>query len=213
MNYNQELKRWREERDVTIDSQKLGLVSNLLEEITEVSRAQDLDGVVDGLLDYSVFLANALEGIDLDQELTEDEKKEVETKKTKYKDLDELALMLYKDYFISKLMDGVKSASFIANKRMIPIIEAKVDLPKNNEEMKEELKKLEDKHLRFLNSLYRLIKASIIIAGYDFDKAFNEVFKAIHSRKGKWDDKINKFVKDPNQSDRYEPNYENAKIK
>ena len=42
MSYNQELKRWREERDVTIDSQKLGLVSNLLEEITEVSRAQDL---------------------------------------------------------------------------------------------------------------------------------------------------------------------------
>lgn len=213
MSYNQELKRWREERDVTIDSQKLGLVSNLLEEITEVSRAQDLDGVVDGLLDYSVFLANALEGIDLDQELTEDEKKEVDTKKTKYKNLDELALMLYKDYFISKLMDGVKSASFIANKRMIPIIEAKLDMPKNNEEMKEELKKLEDKHLRFLNSLYRLIKASIIIAGYDFDKAFNEVFKAIHSRKGKWDNKINKFVKDPNQIDRYEPNYENAKIK
>ena len=213
MSYNQELKRWREERDVTIDSQKLGLVSNLLEEITEISRAQDLDGVVDGLLDYSVFLTNALEGIDLDQKLTEDEMKEVETKKTKYKDLDELALMLYKDYFVSKLMDGVKSASFIANKRMIPIIEAKLDMPKNNEEMKEELKKLEDKHLRFLNSLYRLIKASIIIAGYDFDKAFNEVFKAIHSRKGKWDDKINKFVKDPNQSDRYEPNYENAKIK
>jgi len=213
MNYNQELKKWREERDVTIDSQKLGLVSNLLEEITEVSRAQDLDGVVDGLLDYSVFLANALEGIDLDQELTADEQKEVETKKTKYKDLDELTLKLYKDYFISKLMDGVKSASFIANKRMIPIIEAKLDMPKNNEEMKEELKKLEDKHLRFLNSLYRLIKAAIIIAGYDFDKAFNEVFKAIHSRKGKWDDKISKFVKDPNQSDRYEPNYENAKIK
>ena len=213
MNYNQELKKWREERDVTIDSQKRGLVSNLLEEITEVSRAQDLDGVVDGLLDYSVFLANALEGIDLDQELTEDEQKEVKTKKTKYKDLDELTLMLYKDYFISKLMDGVKSASFIANKRMIPIIEAKLDMPKNNEEMKEELKKLEDKHLRFLNSLYRLIKASVIIAGYDFDKAFNEVFKAIHSRKGKWDDKISKFVKDPNQSDRYEPNYENAKIK
>lgn len=213
MNYNQELKKWREERDVTIDSQKLGLVSNLLEEITEVSRAQDLDGVVDGLLDYSVFLANALEGIDLDQELTEDEMKEVETKKTKYKDLDDLTLMLYKDYFISKLMDGVKSASFIANKRMIPIIEAKLDMPKNNEEMKEELKKLEDKHLRFLNSLYRLIKASVIIAGYDFDKAFNEVFKAIHSRKGKWDNKISKFVKDPNQSDRYEPNYENAKIK
>ena len=213
MSYNQELKRWREERDVTIDSQKLGLVSNLLEEITEVSRAQNLDGVVDGLLDYSVFLANALEGIDLEQELTEDEKKEVDTKKTKYKDLDELALMLYKDYFISKLMDGVKSASFIANKRMIPIIEAKLNMPKNNEEMKEELKKLEDKHIRFLNSLYRLIKASVIIAGYDFDKAFNEVFKAIHSRKGKWDDKINKFVKDPNQIDRYEPNYENAKIK
>lgn len=213
MSYNQELKKWREERDVTIDSQKLGLVSNLLEEITEVSRAQDLDGVVDGLLDYSVFLANALEGIDLDQELTADEQKEVDTKKTKYKDLDELTLMLYKDYFVSKLMDGVKSASFIANKRMIPIIEAKLDMPKNNEEMKEELKKLEDKHLRFLNSLYRLIKAAIIIAGYDFDKAFNKVFKAIHSRKGKWNDKINKFVKDPNQSDRYEPNYENAKIK
>nr|DAN55963.1 MAG TPA: hypothetical protein [Caudoviricetes sp.] len=213
MNYNQELKKWREERDITIDSQKRGLVSNLLEEITEVSRAQDLDGVVDGLLDYSVFLANALEGIDLDQELTEDEKKEVETKKTKYKDLDDLTLMLYKDYFISKLMDGVKSASFIANKRMIPIIETKLDMPKNNEEMKEELKKLEDKHLRFLNSLYRLIKASIMIAGYDFDKAFNEVFKAIHSRKGKWDNKISKFVKDPNQTDRYEPNYENAKIK
>ena len=61
--------------------------------------------------------------------------------------------------------------------------------------------------------LFRLIKSAVMIAGYDFDKAMDEVFKAINSRKGKWNYTLQKFEKDPEQIDRYEPNYKNAKIK
>ena len=203
MSYNEELKRWREERDITVESQKPGLLGNLLEETMEVARAKNLDGVVDGLLDYSVYLANALEEINLDQDLTEEEAKEVETKKRKFKELDDQALVMYKNYFLFKLMDGIKSASLVVTKDLVPV-------PK---EAEEKIKLDTNIHIAYLNSLFRLIKSAIMIAGYDFDKAFKETFKAIHSRKGKWSTVLNKFEKDKDQLDRYEPNYDNAKIK
>ena len=197
MSFNEELKKWRKERDITVKSQKPGLVGNLLEEITEIARAKNLDDVVDGILDYSVYLANAIEEVSLDQELLPEELEEINNKKTKYKDLDEKALTIYKNYFVFRLMDGVKSRDLL-------------EVSKEHEEQMETEIKI---HLGFLNSLFRLIKSAVIIAGYDFDKAFNEVFKAIHSRKGKWSHTLNKFEKDKEQTDRYEPNYENAKIR
>lgn len=214
MNYNQELEKWREARGITPYSQYPGLVGNLLEEVTELMRAKNLDGVVDALLDYSVFLANAMPMlIDLDQELNEEEMKEVEAKKKPYADLDTPSLNCYKNYLMFKLLDGVKSASFLTGQDITSIFALQKKIDNNEEKMMDEINKCNDSHIRYLNSLYRLIKASIMVAGYDFDKAFEEVFKAIHSRKGHWDDKINKFVKDPDQPDRYEPNYEHTKIR
>jgi hypothetical protein len=203
MSFNEELKKWREERNITVKSQKPGLVGNLLEEVTEIARAKNLDDVVDGILDYSVYLANAIEEVSLDQELLPEELEEINNKKTKYKDLDEKALTIYKNYFVFRLMDGVKSASFVVTRDLLEVSK------EYEEQMETEIKI----HLGFLNSLFRLIKSAVIIAGYDFDKAFNEVFKAIHSRKGKWSHTLNKFEKDKEQTDRYEPNYENAKIR
>lgn len=201
MSYKEQLQKWREDRDITIESQKPGLLGNLLEETTEVARAKCLDEIIDGILDYSVYLANAIEEVDLDQELSPEELREVESKRSKHKDLDENALIVYKNFFLFKLMDGVKSASFVITKDLIAMTH------------KNDISKEINMHVSYLNSLFRLIKSAVMIAGYDFDKAMNEVFKAINSRKGKWNYTLQKFEKDPNQIDRYEPNYENAKIK
>lgn len=201
MTYKEQLQKWREARDITIESQKPGLLGNLLEETTEVARAKCLDEIVDGILDYSVYLANAIEEVDLDQELSTEELREVERKRSKHKDLDENALIVYKNFFLFKLMDGVKSASFVITKDLISMTH------------KNDISKEINMHVGYLNSLFRLIKSAVMIAGYDFDKAMEEVFKAINSRKGKWNYTLQKFEKDPDQIDRYEPNYENAKIK
>lgn len=201
MSYKEQLQKWREARDITIESQKPGLLGNLLEETTEVARAKCLDEVIDGILDYSVYLANAIEEVDLDQELSIEEMREVERKRSKHKDLDDSALIVYKNFFLFKLMDGVKSASFVITKDLIAMTH------------KNDISKEINMHVSYLNSLFRLIKSAVMIAGYDFDKAMEEVFKAINSRKGKWNYTLQKFEKDPEQIDRYEPNYENAKIK
>ena len=79
MSYKEQLQKWREDRDITIESQKPGLLGNLLEETTEVARAKCLDEIIDGILDYSVYLANAIEEVDLDQELSPEELREVES--------------------------------------------------------------------------------------------------------------------------------------
>ena len=75
--FNNELKVWREARDITIASQRPGLVGNLLEETTELARGKDMNDVVDAMLDYFVYAANAIEGIDLNQELLEKELEEL----------------------------------------------------------------------------------------------------------------------------------------
>lgn len=52
---------WREERQLTIKSQKEGLISNILEELTEFSRAKDAHDYIDALCDISVFLLNTID--------------------------------------------------------------------------------------------------------------------------------------------------------
>ena len=80
MNFKEELAKWREERSITLESQLPGLTSNLLEEVTELSRATELVDVIDAMLDYNVFLANAIEGIDIDPVLDPEILKEIEEK-------------------------------------------------------------------------------------------------------------------------------------
>lgn len=192
MNFKEELTKWREERSITLDSQLPGLTSNLLEEVTELSRATELVDVIDAMLDYNVFLANAIEGIDIDPILDPEIVKEIEEKHKKLSVMTNEDLALYKKSLISLLLEGIRASIAIS-------------MPNIKQEHI-------DSFTEYLNGIIINIKSSITLLNYDYAKCLEEVMKAIHTRKGHWDSTISKFVKDKVQPDRYEPDYTNCKL-
>lgn len=192
MNFKEELAKWREERSITLDSQLPGLTSNLLEEVTELSRATELVDIIDAMLDYNVFLANAIEGINIDPILDPEILKEIEEKHKKLSVMTNEDLALYKKSLISLLLEGIRASIAIT-------------MPNIKQEHI-------DSFTEYLNGIIINIKSSITLLNYDYEKCLEEVMKAIHTRKGHWDSTISKFVKDKVQPDRYEPDYTNCKL-
>lgn len=192
MNFKEELAKWREERSITLESQLPGLTSNLLEEVTELSRATELVDVIDAMLDYNVFLANAIEGIEIDPILDPEIVKEIEEKHKKLSVMTNEDLALYKKSLISLLLEGIRASIAIT-------------MPNIKQEHI-------DSFTEYLNGIIINIKSSITLLNYDYAKCLEEVMKAIHTRKGHWDSTISKFVKDKVQPDRYEPDYTNCKL-
>lgn len=192
MDFKEELAKWREERSITLESQLPGLTSNLLEEVTELSRATELVDVIDAMLDYNVFLANAIEGIDIDPILDPEIVKEIEEKHKKLSVMTNEDLALYKKSLISLLLEGIRASIAIT-------------MPNIKQEHI-------DSFTEYLNGIIINIKSSITLLNYDYAKCLEEVIKAIHTRKGHWDSTISKFVKDKVQPDRYEPDYTNCKL-
>lgn len=192
MNFKEELAKWREERSITLDSQLPGLTSNLLEEVTELSRATELVDIIDAMLDYNVFLANAIEGIEIDPILDPEILKEIEEKHKKLSVMTNEDLALYKKSLISLLLEGIRASIAIT-------------MPNIKQEHI-------DSFTEYLNGIIINIKSSITLLNYDYAKCLEEVMKAIHTRKGHWDSTISKFVKDKVQPDRYEPDYTNCKL-
>ena len=192
MNFKEELAKWREERSITLESQLPGLTSNLLEEVTELSRATELVDIIDAMLDYNVFLANAIEGIDIDPILDPEILKEIEEKHKKLSVMTKEDLALYKKSLISLLLEGIRASIAIS-------------MPNIKQEHI-------DSFTEYLNCIIINIKSSITLLNYDYAKCLEEVMKAIHTRKGHWDSTICKFVKDKVQPDRYEPDYTNCKL-
>ena len=192
MNFKEELAKWREERSITLESQLPGLTSNLLEEVTELSRATELVDVIDAMLDYNVFLANAIEGINIDPILDPEILKEIEEKHKKLSVMTNEDLALYKKSLISLLLEGIRASIAIT-------------MPNIKQEHI-------DSFTEYLNGIIINIKSSITLLNYDYAKCLEEVMKAIHTRKGHWDSTICKFVKDKVQPDRYEPDYTNCKL-
>lgn len=192
MNFKEELAKYREKRSITLESQLPGLTSNLLEEVTELSRATELVDVIDAMLDYNVFLANAIEGIDIDPVLDPEILKEIEEKHKKLSVMTNEDLALYKKSLISLLLEGIRASIAIT-------------MPNIKQEHI-------DSFTEYLNGIIINIKSSITLLNYDYAKCLEEVMKAIHTRKGHWDSTISKFVKDKVQPDRYEPDYTNCKL-
>ena len=192
MDFKEELTKWREERSITLDSQRPGLTSNLLEEVTELSRATELVDIIDAMLDYNVFLANAIEGIVIDPILDPEILKEIEEKHKKLSVMTQEDLALYKKSLISLLLEGIRASIAIT-------------MPNIKQEHI-------DSFTEYLNGIIINIKSSITLLNYDYAKCLEEVMKAIHTRKGRWDATICKFVKDKIQPDRYEPDYTNCKL-
>lgn len=192
MNFKEELAKYREKRSITLESQLPGLTSNLLEEVTELSRATELVDIIDAMLDYNVFLANAIEGIDIDPILDPEILKEIEEKHKKLSVMTNEDLALYKKSLISLLLEGIRASIAIS-------------MPNIKQEHI-------DSFTEYLNGIIINIKSSITLLNYDYAKCLEEVIKAIHTRKGHWDSTICKFVKDKVQPDRYEPDYTNCKL-
>jgi len=192
MNFKEELAKYREKRSITLESQLPGLTSNLLEEVTELSRATELVDVIDAMLDYNVFLANAIEGIDIDPILDPEILKEIEEKHKKLSVMTNEDLAIYKKSLISLLLEGIRASIAIT-------------MPNIKQEHI-------DSFTEYLNGIIINIKSSITLLNYDYAKCLEEVMKAIHTRKGHWDSTICKFVKDKVQPDRYEPDYTNCKL-
>ena len=192
MNFKEELAKYREKRSITLESQLPGLTSNLLEEVTELSRATELVDIIDAMLDYNVFLANAIEGIDIDPVLDPEILKEIEEKHKKLSVMTNEDLALYKKSLISPLLEGIRASIAIT-------------MPNIKQEHI-------DSFTEYLNGIIINIKSSITLLNYDYAKCLEEVMKAIHTRKGHWDSTISKFVKDKVQPDRYEPDYTNCKL-
>lgn len=192
MNFKEELAKYREKRSITLESQLPGLTSNLLEEVTELSRATELVDVIDAMLDYNVFLANAIEGIEIDPVLDPEILKEIEEKHKKLSVMTQEDLALYKKSIISLLLEGIRASIAIS-------------MPNIKQEHI-------DSFTEYLNGIIINIKSSITLLNYDYAKCLEEVMKAIHTRKGHWDSTISKFVKDKVQPDRYEPDYTNCKL-
>jgi len=192
MNFKEELAKYREKRSITLESQLPGLTSNLLEEVTELSRATELVDVIDAMLDYNVFLANAIEGINIDPILDPEILKEIEEKHKKLSVMTNEDLALYKKSLISLLLEGIRASIAIT-------------MPNIKQEHI-------DSFTEYLNGIIINIKSSITLLNYDYAKCLEEVMKAIHTRKGHWDSTICKFVKDKVQPDRYEPDYTNCKL-
>lgn len=192
MNFKEELAKYREKRSITLESQLPGLTSNLLEEVTELSRATELVDIIDAMLDYNVFLANAIEGIDIDPILDPEILKEIEEKHKKLPIMTNEDLALYKKSLISLLLEGIRASIAIS-------------MPNIKQEHI-------DSFTEYLNGIIINIKSSITLLNYDYAKCLEEVMKAIHTRKGHWDSTISKFVKDKVQPDRYEPDYTNCKL-
>lgn len=192
MNFKEELAKYREKRSITLESQLPGLTSNLLEEVTELSRATELVDVIDAMLDYNVFLANAIEGIEIDPILDPEIVKEIEEKHKKLSVMTSEDLALYKKSLISLLLEGIRASIAIT-------------MPNIKQEHI-------DSFTEYLNGIIINIKSSITLLNYDYAKCLEEVMKAIHTRKGHWDSTISKFVKDKVQPDRYEPDYTNCKL-
>ena len=65
------LKLWRSERNLTPMKAEPGLIGNLMEEATEVARAKTLEDVVDGILDYLVYLTNVIPEVEMDAKIPE----------------------------------------------------------------------------------------------------------------------------------------------
>jgi len=192
MDFKEELAKYREKRSITLESQLPGLTSNLLEEVTELSRATELVDVIDAMLDYNVFLANAIEGIEIDPILDPEIVKEIEEKHKKLSVMTNEDLALYKKSLISLLLEGIRASIAIT-------------MPNIKQEHI-------DSFTEYLNGIIINIKSSITLLNYDYAKCLEEVMKAIHTRKGHWDSTISKFVKDKVQPDRYEPDYTNCKL-
>lgn len=195
------LKLWRSERNLTPMKAEPGLIGNLMEEATEVARAKTLEDVVDGILDYLVYLTNVIPEVEMDAKIPE-------------RDL--LAILQAPNMEFAK---EVKDRMFEAEHELIGkykivhfLNEFTNSVAIYLSQRKDTTRTLGEYFLDSFNNNVLFLYGIIKVLGYDYEQCIQECLKAIHSRKGSWDDNLQKFVKDPDQTDVYKPDYKQFQL-
>lgn len=195
------LKLWRSERNLTPMKAEPGLIGNLMEEATEVARAKTLEDVIDGILDYLVYLTNVIPEVEMDAKIPE-------------RDL--LAILQAPNMEFAK---EVKDRMFEAEHELIGkykivhfLNEFTNSVAIYLSQRKDTTRTLGEYFLDSFNHNVLFLYGIIKVLGYDYKQCIQECLKAIHSRKGSWDDNLQKFVKDPNQTDVYKPDYKQFQL-
>ena len=195
------LKLWRSERNLTPMKAEPGLIGNLMEEATEVARAKTLEDVIDGILDYLVYLTNVIPEVEMDAKIPE-------------RDL--LAILQAPNMEFAK--EG-KDRMFEAEHELIGkykivhfLNEFTNSVAIYLSQRKDTTRTLGEYFLDSFNHNVLFLYGIIKVLGYDYEQCIQECLKAIRSRKGSWDDNLQKFVKDPNQTDVYKPDYKQFQL-
>lgn len=195
------LKLWRSERNLTPMKAEPGLIGNLMEEATEVARAKTLEDVIDGILDYLVYLTNVIPEVEMDAKIPE-------------RDL--LAILQAPNMEFAK---EVKDRMFEAEHELIGkykivhfLNEFTNSVAIYLSQRKDTTRTLGEYFLDSFNHNVLFLYGIIKVLGYDYEQCILECLKAIHSRKGSWSDELQKFVKDPNQTDVYKPDYKQFQL-
>lgn len=179
---NDELVRWMEERNMTYEIQQKGIVSNLLEETMELSRANTVEEMIDALCDFLIYSATALPSIDITVE-----------------DVSECVGLVNNDMLLTP--DNIEPIRGYAIDELCQAIRTlvtiKFDLFEDYDNSTSLLsnQQLEDIRREYTHNVHVVI-GIIEILGYDYNKCLSETLKEIHSRKGSYDPTIKKFVKE-----------------
>lgn len=163
------LKKFKEERKLSSEMQLDGLLANILEELTEYTRAQNVLDKVDALCDIIVFILNATKYTDINNESEND-----------LIDNFQSFLPIRKSEFDFRDTELAKSSINTAQ----ALIEAKSD-------------KFFSEHiiLELVNELILDCVMRINELNYSPYNCTMETIKEISSRRGEWNDNIKKFVK------------------
>lgn len=198
------LQKFREDRLLTFEKQAKGYIKNINEEFSEFLIAvknNDVNEVIDALCDLTVFTLNQIQ--------TSNPEK-LEYILTGYERVNEYLKLLYPSDISNE--EKIKNVERFIEKSIFKFLDMVVD--------SEVLDKTEADNLSiFICSYYMGIGSwlsAIEYLGYDSYIAMNETLKEIHSRIGKYDETLGKWVKDTSEEAKskwYKADYSKALYK
>lgn len=162
------LKKWREDRHLTIEAQRAGLIANITEELTEYKRATTDYDRIDALCDMAVFLINTLD------ENTEE------------------AVRTYYNQEIERFKISRVEFVGLISYGYTPLVQVISDQERDYYSVDE----WDWERVAFDIAVF-IILIENMIEQYDipFLSALDETIKEINSREGEYDDSQKKFIK------------------
>lgn len=175
------LRAWKDERKLSVESQRAGLIPNLLEETLEYMRASTDEERIDALCDICVFAINSME-IDFDRfDLIADVDSRVSTWKNHYDPKYMTEKHTHEWYCEFSMMEITRKISCLYHYLL------------------DEITTTYKGNLDFERELAEIVEACFMVMfnmGYDPLECMQETIREISSRTGGYDESIGKWVKD-----------------